>query len=69
MNKKLKLTDLSIQSFVTSEANQVKGGTLQNTVYSCLAYISCDVVGCVATKYGDHCYGGGALNTVVCVAP
>ncbi|MES2629063.1 MAG: pinensin family lanthipeptide [Bacteroidota bacterium] len=68
MKKRLKLNDVKVQSFVTSETEQIKGGILE-TAYSCLAYISCDVAGCLVTRYGDNCIGGGALNTVVCVAP
>ncbi|HEX4888116.1 MAG TPA: pinensin family lanthipeptide [Luteibaculaceae bacterium] len=69
MKKKLKLDDLKVKSFVTSElnANQIKGGAqeLPDTFYSCLAYVTCDVVGCVNTKYGDRCYTGGANTTTL----
>ncbi len=67
MKKKLKLNDLKVQSFVTSDiaADQIKGGTGGETAYSCLAYITCDVVGCVATKYQNHCYTGGTVQTAI----
>ncbi|HEX4888465.1 MAG TPA: pinensin family lanthipeptide [Luteibaculaceae bacterium] len=68
MKKKLKLDDLKVKSFVTSElnANQIKGGApeLPETFYSCLAYITCDVVGCVVTNYGNQCYTGGTTTTL-----
>lgn len=65
MKKKLKLNDLRVQSFVTSDiaAENIKGGNGPETVYSCLAYITCDVVGCVVTKYDNHCY----LASVPCL--
>ncbi|MGB0167377.1 MAG: pinensin family lanthipeptide, partial [Luteibaculum sp.] len=50
MKKKLKLNDVKVNSFVTelekSKANSVKGGKpeLPETFYSCLAYVTCDVI-------------------------
>lgn len=69
MKKKLKLSELQVKSFVTAtNADQIKGGGPEDTLYSCLAYISCDIVGCVATKYGDHCYTGGTIKVSgICV--
>ncbi len=46
MKKKLKLKDLTVQSFVTEvRSDEVKGGTAQ-TIYSCLDYVTCDIVRC-----------------------
>lgn len=46
MKKKLNLKDLSVKSFVTEvTSSQVKGGTGE-TMYSCLAYVTCDIVRC-----------------------
>lgn len=69
MKKKLKLNDLQVKSFVTeANASQIRGGGPEETLYSCLEYISCDIVGCVATKYGNQCYTGGTVqNTLLCV--
>lgn len=55
MKKKLKLNDLKVQSFVTAEANKVKGGTLQQTYASCLAYISCHPLECILSNNGPLC--------------
>jgi len=46
MKKKLNLKDLTVQSFVTEvKLDEVKGGTAQ-TIYSCLDYVTCDIVRC-----------------------
>lgn len=68
MKKKLKLNDLKVQSFVTADAENIKGGTGE-TMYSCLAYVTCNVVGCVLTQYGNHCYTGNVnTNPQECIA-
>lgn len=58
MKKKLKLNDLKVQSFVTADASTVKGGTVASA-NSCLAFVTCNIVGCVVTQYGEHCLTGG----------
>ncbi len=57
MKKKLKLSEVKVQSFVTSEiaADKIKGGTLQNTAFSCLAYISCNPLACIVSNNGPVC--------------
>ncbi len=59
MKKKLKLNDLKVQSFITSEKNteNIKGGSLE-TNYSCLKFITCDLVACVVSRQGDICPTG-----------
>ncbi len=55
MKKKLNLKDLSVKSFVTEvNANHLKGGT-GDTMYSCLAYVTCDVVKCYVTTQANQC--------------
>lgn len=54
MKKKLQLNDLKVKSFVTSDdASQIMGGSIGETNYSCLKFISCDIVGCAASKYNN----------------
>jgi len=57
MKKKLSLKNLSVKSFVTEiNTQQVKGGGgLDDTLYSCMAYISCNILQCVATVNGNGC--------------
>ncbi len=59
MKKKLSLNNLKVQSFVTSEieSEKIKGGTLQNTAFSCLAYISCNPLQCIISNGGPVCLG------------
>jgi hypothetical protein len=60
MKKKLKLNDLQVKSFVTEvEKSEVKGGA-QDTLYSCLAYITCDIVKCYLTTQANNCIGTAA---------
>jgi len=55
MKKKLKLNDLSIKSFVTEVSGEnLKGGT-GDTMYSCLAYVTCHVVACYVTSKAPQC--------------
>ncbi len=55
MKKKLNLKELSVKSFVTEVGPaEVKGGTGE-TLYSCLAYITCDVIRCYATTQANQC--------------
>lgn len=55
MKKKLKLNDLKVQSFITTEAaDKLKGGSLE-TNYSCLRFATCDIVACVLTQQGTLC--------------
>ncbi|MES2629064.1 MAG: pinensin family lanthipeptide [Bacteroidota bacterium] len=55
--KKLKLNDLKIHSFRTSDedANQIKGGTIRPTAASCLDYISCSPLQCLISRNGPIC--------------
>ena len=57
MKKKINLTDLQVKSFVTEvNAKKVKGGGGNlDTVYSCMAYISCNILQCVATVDPNRC--------------
>lgn len=81
MKKKLKLNDLKVQSFVTSsDTTKVIGGesyktvcadtdTLQ-TMYSCLAYITCNVVACAVNSNYVACtkdprYCNIAVNPII----
>ncbi|MGB0167376.1 MAG: pinensin family lanthipeptide [Luteibaculum sp.] len=54
MNKKLKIKDLEVKSFVTEISGQklsnLKGGGLpysKETCASCLAYVSCYITDCI----------------------
>ncbi len=59
MKKKLQLNDLKVQSFVTTDikAEEIKGGSLE-TKYSCLKFITCDLVGCALSQGGANCPTG-----------
>lgn len=62
MKKKLQLNELKVQSFVTSETDQIKGGsvdTLKPTQASCLDYVSCAAIQCLITYHQN-----GACNMV-----
>lgn len=60
MKKKLQLNDLKVQSFVTSNfaADSIKGGSLGETNYSCLKFITCDIVACAVSQQGNACPTG-----------
>lgn len=68
MKKKLKISDLKVKSFVTNinaaESRNIKGeGSVavnDETLYSCYAYITCDVVYCAT----NGTYTGGATGNV-----
>jgi len=52
---KKNLNDLSIKSFVTEvSSDHLKGGGGE-TMYSCLEYITCDIVKCYATTQANQC--------------
>lgn len=55
--KKKKLSELKVTSFVTDvNASEVKGGAPdKETLYSCLAYVTCDFVKCYLTTQGNLC--------------
>lgn len=63
MKKKLRIDQLRVQSFVTSEDRITGGGTLANctpdpdlqTAYSCLAYITCHAVNCALNSQYQFC--------------
>ncbi len=56
MKKKLNLTDLKVKSFVTEmNTEQVKGGAFPETHYSCLKFITCDLVKCFVTTQSPNC--------------
>jgi len=56
MKKKLNLNDLKVKSFVTEmSSNQVKGGAVPETHYSCLKFITCDIVKCYLTTQSPNC--------------
>ncbi|HEX4888115.1 MAG TPA: pinensin family lanthipeptide [Luteibaculaceae bacterium] len=64
MNKKIKLDQLKVTSFITDQnrLQALKGGAPpevnDETLYSCYQVITCNVVGCVLTQYDEHCYLG-----------
>lgn len=87
MKKKIKLVDVAVTSFITSEADsQIMGGALTHpvcvnsvkncqsvadteclqTMYSCYAYISCNVAACTTTVAGQYCNN---TTTAVVVDP
>lgn len=51
MKKKLKLNDVKVKSFVTElnkdKSAAINGGKIPETMYSCLAYVSCHIVDCL----------------------
>ncbi|WP_170226970.1 pinensin family lanthipeptide [Luteibaculum oceani] len=51
MNKKLKLSEVKVASFVTElnakESKELKGKGSRETMFSCLDYISCNPLDCV----------------------
>ena len=55
MKKKLKLNDLSVKSFVTeADAANLKGGT-GDTLYSCMAFITCAIPFCYLNSNNAGC--------------
>ena len=55
MKKKLKLNDLSVKSFVTeADAANLKGGT-GDTLYSCLAFVTCAIPFCYLNSNNTVC--------------
>ncbi|MES2629062.1 MAG: pinensin family lanthipeptide [Bacteroidota bacterium] len=57
MNKKLKLNQIQVRSFRTSEAESIKGGLLE-THYSCLKILTCDLAACAVSLQGNICPTG-----------
>ncbi|WP_170226967.1 pinensin family lanthipeptide [Luteibaculum oceani] len=51
MKKKLKLNQVSVKSFVTEldkdAKKEVNGGGTRETMYSCMAYVSCYITDCI----------------------
>lgn len=50
MKKKLKLNDVKVKSFVTElnkDAKENVNGGGRETMYSCMAYVSCYITDCI----------------------
>ncbi len=67
MKKKVSLKEIEVKSFVTNlekdQQSHVKGkGGLPETMYSCYAYVTCDMVQCAVD--GDYTVSTDDISTL-----
>ncbi len=57
MKKKLSLQHIRVKSFVTevNTRNVKGGGGVDETLYSCLAYVSCNILQCIKSANPREC--------------